>query len=413
MGRLLGCESTRSTRTASRYAREAAERSGCVVLLKGDDTIVARPAGRSRSARARRPRSPRPAPATCWPGIIGALLSKGMDALEAAAAGVRAHVDAGPWRRPSGWARTTSSAGDVIEAICPRASPRRGDSVGSRHGCARARGHGSRPGDGHEDTRRRRGRAACSARTTCPACRSWTRAATCVGIVTESDLVITDDDGEDLHLPHYIELFGRPDPARAAEEVRGPAEKAAAATVARHDDRARRDRRAGRPGPQGRSPDRRERPQPPAGGGARPAGRRRHARRRARARSPPTRRGRGAGAGADRPRRDRAQLRAPARLARRRRRAVRGRQGRRLRPRRAAERAGGARRRRELARGGHGAARPPTLRGRGIDVPPARDGRAHERRPRRSPSTPARDVVAWTPEFVDAAAHAPPEPGCT
>jgi CBS domain-containing protein len=28
-----------------------------------------------------------------------------------------------------------------------------------------------------------------------------------VGIVTEADLVLTDDDG-DLHLPHYIELFG-------------------------------------------------------------------------------------------------------------------------------------------------------------------------------------------------------------
>jgi len=29
-----------------------------------------------------------------------------------------------------------------------------------------------------------------------------------LGIVTENDLVITDEEGEDLHLPHYIELFG-------------------------------------------------------------------------------------------------------------------------------------------------------------------------------------------------------------
>src|SRR3712207_6762220 len=29
----------------------------------------------------------------------------------------------------------------------------------------------------------------------------------CVGIVTESDLVLSDEQG-DLHLPHYIELFG-------------------------------------------------------------------------------------------------------------------------------------------------------------------------------------------------------------
>jgi CBS domain-containing protein len=29
----------------------------------------------------------------------------------------------------------------------------------------------------------------------------------CVGVVTEKDLVIADEDG-DLHIPHYIELFG-------------------------------------------------------------------------------------------------------------------------------------------------------------------------------------------------------------
>ena len=29
----------------------------------------------------------------------------------------------------------------------------------------------------------------------------------CVGIVTEADLVLPDDQG-DLHLPHYINLFG-------------------------------------------------------------------------------------------------------------------------------------------------------------------------------------------------------------
>jgi CBS domain-containing protein len=29
----------------------------------------------------------------------------------------------------------------------------------------------------------------------------------CVGIVTEADLVISDEQG-DLHIPHYIELFG-------------------------------------------------------------------------------------------------------------------------------------------------------------------------------------------------------------
>ena len=30
----------------------------------------------------------------------------------------------------------------------------------------------------------------------------------CVGIVTDADLVIADEEGRDLHIPHYIELFG-------------------------------------------------------------------------------------------------------------------------------------------------------------------------------------------------------------
>ena len=50
----------------------------------------------------------------------------------------------------------------------------------------------------------------------------------CVGVITEKDLVIKDDDG-DLHIPHYIELFGglRVLPARAAP-LRGRLRKAAA-----------------------------------------------------------------------------------------------------------------------------------------------------------------------------------------
>jgi CBS domain-containing protein len=47
----------------------------------------------------------------------------------------------------------------------------------------------------------------------------------CVGIVTEADLVIADEEG-DLHLPHYIELFGGVvflEPLRRFEERLGKA----------------------------------------------------------------------------------------------------------------------------------------------------------------------------------------------
>ena len=53
----------------------------------------------------------------------------------------------------------------------------------------------------------------------------------CIGMVTESDLVITDDDGEDLHIPHYIELFGGLIPLEPLRDFESRLRKAAAANV--------------------------------------------------------------------------------------------------------------------------------------------------------------------------------------
>jgi CBS domain-containing protein len=53
-----------------------------------------------------------------------------------------------------------------------------------------------------------------------------------VGMVTESDLVMTDDDGEDLHIPHYIELMGGLIPLEPLRKFEERLKKAAAATVA-------------------------------------------------------------------------------------------------------------------------------------------------------------------------------------
>jgi CBS domain-containing protein len=53
----------------------------------------------------------------------------------------------------------------------------------------------------------------------------------CIGMVTESDLVITDDDGEDLHIPHYVELFGGLIPLEPLRDFESRLRKAAAATV--------------------------------------------------------------------------------------------------------------------------------------------------------------------------------------
>jgi CBS domain-containing protein len=51
-----------------------------------------------------------------------------------------------------------------------------------------------------------------------------------VGIVTESDLVLSDDEG-DLHIPHYVELFGGIVFLESLRRFEGRLRKAAAATA--------------------------------------------------------------------------------------------------------------------------------------------------------------------------------------
>ena len=53
----------------------------------------------------------------------------------------------------------------------------------------------------------------------------------CIGIVTESDLVITDEEG-DLHIPHYVELMGGLIPLEPLRKFEERLKKAAASTVA-------------------------------------------------------------------------------------------------------------------------------------------------------------------------------------
>ena len=164
----------------------------------------------------------------------------------------------------------------------------------------------------------------------------------CVGIVTETDLVLPDDDG-DLHLPHYVNIFGGTVFLEPLRKCEGKIKKAFASTAA---DMMTEDPvtvepytsidEAARHHP-------RHRPQPAAGGRARAPGRRGHPRRRARRPR--------LGLGADMPaararagqhRRDPGQLPHAERARGRRHRAVRGGQGRRLRPRRRHRRPRGA-----------------------------------------------------------------------
>jgi NAD(P)H-hydrate epimerase len=97
-------------------AREAARRSGAIVLLKGHDTIVATPAGPVAVSPGGTPALATAGTGDVLSGLIGALLAKGMDAFEAAALGTLAHVRAGLLAAERQGADHVI-AGDVIDAL--------------------------------------------------------------------------------------------------------------------------------------------------------------------------------------------------------------------------------------------------------------------------------------------------------
>ena len=120
LGRLLDTSSEQVGRSRLRSACEAARRARAIVVLKGDDTIVAAPrrfvAVNDLSA---------PALATAGTGdvlsgVIGAHLAMGMDPFAAACAGVRRHAAAGRV------AAAEHGAGGVIARDVIAALPRAG-----------------------------------------------------------------------------------------------------------------------------------------------------------------------------------------------------------------------------------------------------------------------------------------------
>jgi len=113
LGRLLGKE-VAPQRLAC--VQEAAERFGCVVLLKGADTLVAAPGRGVLVAASGLPSLATAGTGDVLTGIVGAFLAKGLEPQRAAAAAAlaqqRASVEA--------WQRAGLVAGDLVEAL-PRA----------------------------------------------------------------------------------------------------------------------------------------------------------------------------------------------------------------------------------------------------------------------------------------------------
>jgi len=119
LGRLLAIESRAVQARRLECARRAATEAKAIVVLKGDDTIVAHPDGRVAVSPGGAPALATAGTGDVLSGVIGAFLSKRMDPFHAACAGVFAHVSAGRFAAatigPEG-----VIASDVIDAL-PRA----------------------------------------------------------------------------------------------------------------------------------------------------------------------------------------------------------------------------------------------------------------------------------------------------
>jgi NAD(P)H-hydrate epimerase len=95
LGRLLGVESAAIESERLARVREAAEAAQAVVVLKGDDTLVAEPGGRVAVSRGGSPALATAGTGDVLSGVIAAMLAKGLEAFLAACAGVHLHCIAG------------------------------------------------------------------------------------------------------------------------------------------------------------------------------------------------------------------------------------------------------------------------------------------------------------------------------
>jgi len=116
LGRLLEVEPDEVAAHRVEHVREAAEQSGAVVLLKGDDTIVALPGGPLAISPGGTPALATAGTGDVLSGLIGALLAKRLDAFEAAALGALAHVLSAR-QAAERLGADHVMAGDVIESL--------------------------------------------------------------------------------------------------------------------------------------------------------------------------------------------------------------------------------------------------------------------------------------------------------
>jgi NAD(P)H-hydrate epimerase len=95
LARLLHVQTSEVDAGRLSAARECAQRSGAIVVLKGDDTIVAAPDGTAAISPGEAPALATAGTGDVLAGVVGAFLAKGLDPFTAACAAVMIHVKAG------------------------------------------------------------------------------------------------------------------------------------------------------------------------------------------------------------------------------------------------------------------------------------------------------------------------------
>ena len=117
LARLLATDVDEVERARLSHARHAAEQAGAVVVLKGDDTLVAEPSGRVAISRGDSPALATAGTGDVLTGIVATLLAQGLDAFTAAAAAVQLHAQAGREATRRQGSPEGVLAGDVIAAL--------------------------------------------------------------------------------------------------------------------------------------------------------------------------------------------------------------------------------------------------------------------------------------------------------
>jgi ADP-dependent NAD(P)H-hydrate dehydratase / NAD(P)H-hydrate epimerase len=117
LGRLLELDSKAIERERLSHVRATAEQARAVVVLKGDDTLVAQPDGRVAVSQGGSPALATAGTGDVLTGVLAALLAQGLEPFAAASVGVWLHACAGREAARRQGAVEGVIATDVIEAL--------------------------------------------------------------------------------------------------------------------------------------------------------------------------------------------------------------------------------------------------------------------------------------------------------